>query len=66
MHFYFQSHDILEFKEGNEIVETHTGIILPETIMSSGSDMTIHFESDYQVTGKGFKVMVQYVLEGKI
>ena len=66
MCFYFQSHDILVFKEGNKTVETQTGAIVPETIQSLGSDMTVHFESDYQGTGKGFKVMVQYVLAGKI
>ena len=54
------------FKEGNYVVETQTGAIVPETIKSSGSDMAIQFESDYRVTGKGFKIMVQYVLAGKI
>ena len=66
MYFYFQSHDVLEFKEGDVTVETQTGTIVPETIKSSGSDMTVRFESDYQVTGKGFKIMVEYVLAGKI
>ena len=66
MSFYFQSHDILEFKEGNEIVETQTGTIVPETIKSSGSDLTVRFESDYQGSGTGFKIMVEYVLAGKI
>ena len=56
----------MEFNEGNKIVARHTGTILPQTIMSSGSDIIIHFESDYQGTGKGFKIMVQYVLAGKI
>ena len=56
----------MEFKEGNEIVETQTGTIVPETIKSSGSDLTVRFESDYQGSGKGFKIMVEYVLAGKI
>ena len=55
----------MTFKEGQETIETQTGIIVPETIKSLGSDMAIHFESDYQGTGKGFKIMVQYVLSGK-
>ena len=66
LYFYFQSHDTLVFKEGNYVVETQTGAIVPETIKSSGSDMAIQFESDYRVTGKGFKIMVQYVLAGII
>ena len=65
MYFYFQSHDFLGVIEGNETVKTQTGQIIPETIKCSGSDMTIHFESDYQGTGKGFKILVQYVLAGK-
>ena len=66
MYFYFESHDILVFKEDGKTVETQTGTILPETIKSSGSDMTIHFQADHQGTRKGFKIMVQYVLAGKI
>ena len=53
------------FKVGNETLETQTGIIVPGTITSSGSDMIIHFESDHQGTGKGFKIRVHYVLAGR-
>ena len=62
---YFQSHDMLTFTEGNETVKILTGLILPQTIQSSGFDMTINFESDYQETGKGFEIKVQYILSGK-
>ena len=54
------------FKEGDETLETQTGQIVAETIKTSGADITIHFKSDSQGTRKGFKINVQYVLEGKI
>ena len=54
------------FKEGDVTLETQTGQIVAETIKSSGTDITIHFKSDYQGTRKGFTINVQYVLAGKI
>ena len=53
-------------KEGNKTVQTQTGKLVAGTVKSSGSDMTIHFNSDYQGTRKGFNIIVQYVLAGKI
>ena len=42
-----------------------TGKILPTTIHSLSSEMTIRFTSDHKKTKKGFQIKIEYVLTGK-
>ena len=65
MYFHLKSSDFLVIKEGNEIVEIQTGQIIPETIESSGNDMTIDFQSDDHGVEIGFKIRIEYILAGK-
>ena len=47
------------------MIDTHTGIILPATIKSAFSNMTIVFTSDSVGSRKGFEVIIRFLEPGK-
>ena len=59
------SHDFLHIYDGNQKVEELTGVIVPSTIRSFTSNMTIRFQSDEYGVTSGFTTEIEYVIIGK-
>ena len=63
--YYLPSRDFIYIYDGSQEVDKQTGTILPVTIQSTYSVMTIRFTSDHEGEGKGFQISVKYLLAGK-
>ena len=61
---YYFSHDFLYVYDGNKKIEELTGMIIPSTIRSYTSNMTIQFHSDEFGVKSGFKMEIEFVILG--
>ena len=58
------SRDFVYIYDGSQEVGKHSGIIVPETIQSTFSNMAIVFTSDHNETKKGFHVAIRFLQPG--
>ena len=60
------SHDILNIYDGGKKIDVLTGVIVPPTIRSYSSNLTIQFQSDEVGVKTGIIIDVEFIILGKL
>jgi len=58
------SHDFLNIYDGGKKIDVLTGVIVPTTIRSYTSNMTIQFQSDEVGVKTGVEIDVEFIILG--
>ena len=60
------SHDFLNIYDGGKKIDMLTGVIVPTTIRSYSSNLTIQFQSDEVGVKTGIIIDVEFIILGKL
>ena len=60
------SHDFLNIYDGGKKIDVLTGVIVPTTVRSYSSNLTIQFQSDEVGVKTGIIIDVEFIILGKL